>query len=470
LFGPISSLLQENGRDRMAASDNARVSVVEATGSLYSDRADELFEAISRDDYAFFLDGGCDHSGLGRYSIFGSRPTVVVRSVAGALEVKGGKGQSGGDPLKILDEHLAAKSVAYYGPLPFVGGAVGYIGYEPPQPGSGGNPSQTVPDLEFGLYDEAVVCDNLEGRVWLASCGGGAESLVERFRKRPAGAGEIGGKSKPDFKSDFTRGGYYAAVERVKEYIREGDVYQVNLSQRFEAEAAIDPWTLYRRLRKANPAPFSAYLGFGGVSILSSSPERFLRVRGRAVETRPIKGTRPRGRTAEEDGRLAAELLASRKDGAEHVMIVDLERNDLGKVCEYGSVKVTEFERLESYAAVHHMVSTVEGTLREGVGPLGCVRACFPGGSITGAPKVRAMEIIRELEPSRRGVYTGSIGYIGYSGAMDLNIAIRTVVAAGGKVSFSVGGGIVADSTPEEEYAETLDKARALFQSFGIMV
>jgi len=262
--------------------------------------------------------------------------------------------------------------------------------------------------------------------------------------------------------SNFTREAYLAAIRRAKEHIAAGDIYQVNLSQRLSAPLATTPFDLYRRLTRTNPAPFSAYFETPEAAIVSCSPERFLQVRGREVETRPIKGTRPRGETPAEDARLAAELLASEKDRAENVMIVDLERNDLGRVCEYGSVHAPELFAVESYATVHHLVSTVRGRLHPNANAVDCLRASFPGGSITGAPKVRSMEIIEELEPTRRGVYTGAIGYLCFSGDMDLNIVIRTLVVKDGVAHFQVGGGLVADSDPDAEYQETIDKAQAL--------
>jgi para-aminobenzoate synthetase component 1 len=257
-------------------------------------------------------------------------------------------------------------------------------------------------------------------------------------------------------------------VENVREYIRAGDIFQVNLSQRFEADLSIPPYELYQRLRKINPAPFASYLDFDGVSVVGASPERFLKVQGDWVETRPIKGTRPRGKSAAEDRALADELLASIKDRAENVMIVDLERNDLGRVCRYGTVRVTELAILETYPTVFHLTSTVKGRLCEDKDRIDLLKATFPGGSITGAPKVRAMEIIDELEPTRRSVYTGSIGYLSFSGEMDLNIVIRTFLVKGGRAYFQVGGGIVYDSEPEAEYVETLDKAKALIQALKL--
>jgi para-aminobenzoate synthetase component 1 len=268
-------------------------------------------------------------------------------------------------------------------------------------------------------------------------------------------------------KGNFTHQEYVKAVEKARQYIIAGDIFEVNLSQRFEAELSITPYDLYRRLRQINPAPFACYLGFDEVSVVSASPERFLRLRGDWVETRPIKGTRPRGRTPQEDDELANELLNSPKDRAENIMIVDLERNDLGRVCRYGTVKVTELTILEVFPTIFHLTSTVIGRLREGKNGIDLLRATFPGGSITGAPKVRAMEIIDELEPTRRSVYTGSIGYLGFNGDLDLNIAIRTFLVKERKAYFQVGGAVVYDSEPESEYQETLDKARALVDTLS---
>jgi len=244
--------------------------------------------------------------------------------------------------------------------------------------------------------------------------------------------------------------------------------FEVNLSQRFEAKLSITPYELYKRLRQINPAPFACYLGFDEVSVVSASPERFLRIRGDWVETRPIKGTRPRGKTPEKDEALAKELLGSAKDRAENIMIVDLERNDLGRVCRFGTVKVTELAILEVFPTVFHLTSTVVGRLREGKNGIDLLKASFPGGSITGAPKVRAMEIIDELEPTRRSVYTGNIGYLSFNGDLDLSIVIRTFLAKGRKAYFQVGGAVVYDSDPEVEYQETLDKARALVNAINM--
>jgi len=268
--------------------------------------------------------------------------------------------------------------------------------------------------------------------------------------------------------SNFTPEEYIKAVGKVREYIAAGDVFQVNLSQRFEANLTVPPYALYRRLRQVNPAPFASYLNFDGVTVVSASPERFLKLQGDLVETRPIKGTRPRGKDSVEDAALAQELLHSIKDRAENIMIVDLERNDLGRVCRYGSIKVTELAILETFPTVFHLTSTIVGRLRQDKSNIDLLKAAFPGGSITGAPKVRAMEIIDELEPTKRSIYTGSIGYLSFNGDIDLNIVIRTFLIKGDKAYFQVGGGIVYDSNPEAEYRETLDKAKALIQALQL--
>jgi para-aminobenzoate synthetase component 1 len=267
-------------------------------------------------------------------------------------------------------------------------------------------------------------------------------------------------------RSSFTHEAYVQAVARVRDYIVAGDIFQANLSQRFDAPILESPWTFYRRLRSHNAAPFAAFLDFPDLTVLSASPERFLRVDpGGRVETRPIKGTSPRGVGPEHDAALGLALSQSDKDRAENLMIVDLMRNDLSRVCAPGTVRVSELFALERYATVHHLVSTVVGDLAPGRDTFDLLRSTFPGGSITGAPKLRAMEIIAELEPSDRGVYCGSIGYWSLTGALDTSIAIRTAVVQGDRVYFNAGGGIVADSDPEREYRETLDKARGLIDA-----
>ena len=323
--------------------------------------------------------------------------------------------------------------------------------------------------------------DHLQGRAYIASTGFPEmeeDKRMRRARERIDGlkatiaetpCSEMALSSKKVLlRSNFTREQYIKAVAAAREYICAGDIFQVNLSQRFEADLPIFPYELYRRLRLINPAPFASYLNLDGVMVVGASPERFLRVEGDLVQTRPIKGTRPRGASVAEDEVMAKELLSSVKDRAENVMIVDLERNDLGRVCRYGTVRVRELCLLETYATVFHLTSTVEGRLRGGKNRIDLLKATFPGGSITGAPKVRAMEIIDELEPTKRSVYTGSIGYLSFSGEMDINIVIRTFLIKDGRAYFQVGGGIVYDSDPEAEYLETLDKGRALIEALNL--
>ena len=322
--------------------------------------------------------------------------------------------------------------------------------------------------MAVGIYDWAVVVDHEARRSWACGVGSSAplRPALGSSRLPPPSAGRCG--PRPPFRvldglrSNLSHAQYRAAIARIQHYLREGDCYQVNFAQRFSAPAEGDPWQAYQGLRQINPAPVRAYLDTPGCQVMCSSPERFLRVSGRDVETKPIKGTAPRGRDPIEDLMLADALRNSAKDRAENVMIVDLLRNDLGKVCAIGSVHVPRLFELERFARVHHLVSTVRGRLADGRTALDLLRACFPGGSITGAPKLRAMEIIEELEPHRRGVYCGAIGYVGFDGAMDTNIAIRTLVHSDGVTRLWAGGGIVADSDAESEYRESYHKAGAL--------
>jgi para-aminobenzoate synthetase component 1 len=389
---------------------------------------------------------------------------------------------------------------------PFQGGAAGYIGYDYgsllERLPAARYDDLAVPEVLLGIYDWVIAWDHRLGTAWVISTGmpeTGARrerrskerlamvrqrlgrkappashqpSAISHQRPGPAPSYPVIGVENAErigLRSTFTHRGYLDAVARVREYIIAGDIFQANLSQRFQATLSPSPFDLYRQLRRRNPAPFAAYLDFGELSVLSASPERFLLLdeNGRHVETRPIKGTRPRGLGPMHDAALGRALSESDKDRAENVMIVDLLRNDLSRVCRAGTVRVPELFALEQHPTVHHLVSTVVGELEPDADAVDLLQAAFPGGSITGAPKVRAMEIIAELEPTRRGVYCGSVGYLSTSGAMDTSIVIRTYVALGGQVYFQAGGGIVADSDPELEYRETLDKARALIDTLA---
>jgi para-aminobenzoate synthetase component 1 len=384
-------------------------------------------------------------------------------------------------------------------PIPFLSGLAGHIGYDfkdwleryPAR----ARREWPIPDLALGFHDVVWAWRRSTGEGWVVSTGlsepdprraeaAARERLDAQWRRVEAGAGEGGGTEggagaggsagariaprTHAVRSNFTRDSYCRIVETALEHIAAGDIYQVNLAQRFLVEDAPAPAAIYRSLREAAPAPFLAYLALDGAGVASSSPERFFRIRGRLIETWPIKGTRPRGRTPDEDAALREALRHSEKDRAENVMIVDLERNDLGRVCEIGSVTVPSLCEITSHSNVHHFESRVEGTLREDAGPADVLRALFPGGSITGTPKIRSVQIIDALEPVRRGVYTGAIGYWDARGDCDWNIAIRTIVAREGQASFHAGGGIVADSTPEAEYEETLVKASGMMRALGV--
>ena len=445
----------------------------------------DLFQLLADEPHSFFLDSGMDAPRLGRYSFVGSQPFLIFRSKGTNLQIYWGDRieQRSGNPFGALREILNRfQSQPLPGNLPFIGG-VGYLGYplrcfieELP---ATAHDDLKLPDCYFAFYDVIVAFDHLSNQVYLCQSDAGDsytnrhQQQVEKLRSilqsenHPSHLHSEAFKfhaphfTKSPIRSNFSKTDYLSTVQRAKAYIASGDIYQVNLSQRLSTLIDLPPPELYARLRQLSPVPYSAYLHCGDFHILSASPERFLHFSpsSRTVETRPIKGTRPRGLTPELDRKLAIELLHSEKDLAELLMIVDLERNDLGRVCEIASIHVPERVALESYSNIHHLVATVRGTLRRDADRIDLLKSCFPGGSITGAPKIRAMELIDELEPTDRGVYTGAIGYFGFDGTMDLNIAIRTCILKEGRAYFHVGGGIVADSEPEAEYQETLDKA-----------
>ncbi len=437
-------------------------------------RADSaaLFEAVADRPWAVFLDSGLHHPGQARYDIIAAEPYVRLVTRGALTEVHAERTElSRADPFELLRQHVAMDANCS-GELPFSGGAIGYFGYDLTRRierlPARARDAERIPDMVIGIYDWAVVVDHSERRAWLAGQGRDPDTdlkwnaLVRLFTDTPPERRRAPFRVTSPVTSNLTPQHYGRAFDRVLDYISAGDCYQVNLAQRFSAEASGDPWLAYQRLRLINPAPYSAFLSTPYAQILSASPERFLRVEMRQVETKPIKGTRPRAGHPRLDAELIAELVASEKDRAENLMIVDLLRNDLSKNCELGSVKVPKLFEVESFATVHHLVSTVTGKLAPGRDAIDLLRGAFPGGSITGAPKVRAMQIIEEIEPHRRGVYCGAIGYVGYDGNMDTNIAIRTLVHSHGTVRFWAGGGIVADSQREAEYQETFDKAAAL--------
>ncbi len=433
--------------------------------------------------WSMLLDSAQQDGGQGRYSYICVNPyrTLMVRG--GQLFVDDLAVQN--EPFAQLENMLGRNRLPMLPGLPsFQGGAAGYIGYEMgrflepvPVPGTD---DMHLPDMALGFYDQIIAFDGLERRAWIVTQDvGGRDQRVRlerlhvtliaaRAAPLPAIAGRFDiGK----WKANFSQSEYAHAVVKVIDFILDGDIFQANIAQRFTLNLGpqFDRYGFYRRLREVNPAPFSAFMEMGAFAIASSSPERFLKIENGKVEARPIKGTRPRGTNSVQDAALARALTESEKDRAENVMIVDLLRNDLSRVCQDGSVDVPALCSLESFSSVHHLVSTVTGVLRPGLGPVDVLRAAFPGGSITGAPKIRAMQIIAQLEPHIRGPYCGCLGYIGFDGGMDMNIAIRTIAMNAHQAVFHAGGGIVADSAPMDEYAESLDKARALFTAFGIV-
>ena len=454
------------------------------------------------------LDSAADPEHIGRHTFLTADPPTAVRS-KGLLTQQLVNGQwirVAADPLAHIAALLASHAAEPLVELPpFQGGAAGYVGYDwgmmLERVPRARYDDLLVPDVQLALYDWVIAWDHPAGRAWVISTGipeqgtarsqradrrlqfvkerltvrrldgwtvsDGTSSRLTAYPSNRLSAPSYPVPDMPGVRSNFTRQGYLDAVARVIEYVYAGDIFQANLSQRLEAPLIGTPLDLYRRLRRRNPAPFCAYLDFGDLVVASSSPERFLRAEpGGLVETRPIKGTRPRGVSPEHDAALAHALAESDKDRAENVMIVDLLRNDLSRVCRAGTVRVPELFAVEHYATVHHLVSTVVGELAPEHHPTDLVRAAFPGGSITGAPKVRAMQIIAELEPTQRAVYCGSIGYFSLTGALDTSIVIRTCLVLGTQVYAQVGGGIVADSDPESEYGETLDKARGVVAAF----
>ena len=477
---------------------------------------EEVFSLFSRRPGCFYLDSALATHELSRFSYIGSDPFYAIKSRGRVMDVIEGKTvrHIKGDPLQALQEALTRFQIPVGSPLvPFIGGAVGYMSYElgrltmdiplaaPDDLG--------LPEMNFNFYRRLLAYEH-ESKRWYAAAadfsgGRGAAvrkrlgteieklaALAEDSEKEAPGAWQAPRDSAPadenispddDLKpireyavdvegglsvtSSFSKEQYLAGVRRIREHIAAGDIYQANLTQRLKASLPSRPVDLFLALRRVNPGPYGCYLDLGDCILAGQSPELLLSIRGRHIETRPIKGTRPRGANPEEDARLARELENSTKDKAELIMIADLERNDLGRICRPGTVEVKDVTRLETFPMVHHLVSLITGELAPGRGIAEVIRAVFPGGSITGAPKHRAMEILDELEPVARGPYTGAIGLFGMDGTVDLNVAIRTFLIRGAEVYFGVGGGIVADSDPEAEYAESLTKARGLLEALA---
>jgi anthranilate synthase component 1 len=442
-------------------------------------------------DYAFLLESveGGEH--VGRYSFLGKDPFLILRGRDGkAVTEKAGVTTATETPFidALRDLMNRFRSPAVPGLPRFTGGAVGYLGYdtaawfEPTVAREDGH-RDAHDDAGFMVFDTVLAFDHVQHRILLianARISGDEDrrslyqfacakiEFLERELERALSLKRAADVPKPQLSSNFSQEAFEAIVRKGKEHIAAGDIYQVVLSQRFEAEVGVDAFTVYRALRHVNPSPYMFFIRMGGRSIVGSSPEMLVRVEGRQAVTHPIAGTRPRGKSEAEDLQLAEELKRNEKERAEHVMLVDLGRNDIGRVCDYGTVRVPTFMALERYSHVMHLVSVVEGRLSEDRDRLDALVSCFPAGTVSGAPKVRAMQIINDLEPSRRGIYAGAVGYLDFAGNLDFCIAIRTIVLQDGKAYIQTGAGIVADSDPASEYEETRDKARAMIRALEL--
>ena len=464
-------------------------------------------------DYAFLFESVEGGEQVARYSFLGKDPFLVLRSRGGKTVIdRSGVTTESDEPfVPVMRKLMAEFRAPFVQGLPrFTGGAVGFMGYdasvmfepslsaawqaapwaEPENPGTPEpeNPGTPEPenrddDAGFMLFDTVLAFDHVKHRILIiANARVTADEdlsalyqfacakiqFLERELERGLSHTTPAGRAVPDVTSNVTRETFEAGVRTIKEHIAAGDIYQAVLSQRFETKVESEPLTVYRALRHVNPSPYMYFIRMGKFAIVGSSPEMLVRVEGQDVETHPIAGTRPRGRNEEEDQRLADELKRNEKERAEHVMLVDLGRNDLGRVCEYGSVKVPQYMGLERYSHVMHLVSTVEGKLADDRDHLDALVSCFPAGTVSGAPKIRAMQILAELEPTRRDLYAGAVGYVDFAGNLDFCIAIRTITLRDGVARVQAGAGIVADSNPAAEYDETCDKARALLQAIAM--
>jgi len=453
------------------------------------------YERVARGPYSFLLESAKEKDHRSQYSFLGTEPYLVIKTKGSRVEIscEGRTTVGTPSPLSNVEDILNETSTPRREGLPpFVGGAVGLFSYDLVRlferlPRIGID-DLDCPDLHLMFVDTLIAFDHVADTVQIiytpprnhilntdrATLYAIGVEKIKRIEERLRGGipivspdRDLGRNEPPE--SNLTKSQYLERVRRCKEYIAAGDIYQANLSQRFSVPFRQSAWSLYRVLREINPAPFAGFLQLGELQLVSASPERLIRLRNGMLETRPIAGTRPKGNNPREEQGMRAELLASEKERAEHLMLVDLERNDLGKVCRYGSVRVDEFMATEAYSHVIHIVSNIRGEISPGNNPLDVIRAVFPGGTITGVPKIRCMEIIEELEPAVRGPYTGSFGYISSSGEMDLNLIIRTFIIKNQRAYVQVGGGIVADSEPEQEYNETLIKAEALLLALSKM-
>jgi anthranilate synthase component 1 len=459
------------------------------------------FCKIQEGEWSFLFESVVGGERLGRYSFIGSNPNRQLLSWGGQVEIRAGAvtlHQRVNDPLACFAEQMQPYRAAHGPGLPrFCGGAVGFAGYDivrhyeplhhpPPD-------DRQIPDLCFGWFDRMVIFDHIKKTIlvvayaYLSSVStlreayeqakGRVDEWVEKLQRRAVDLPIVDVAlptdrqlfvDQPRWQSNFSRAAFESAVARCLEYIRAGDIFQVVLSQRFQTETRANSFAIYRALRVINPSPFMFYLRCGPVTLIGSSPEILARVENGLVTVRPLAGTRPRGATEEEDRQLAVELLSNPKERAEHIMLVDLGRNDVGRVAEFGSVQLNDLMTIERYSHVMHLSSTVRGRLKAGYSALDALRVCLPAGTLSGAPKVRAMQIIDELEPCRRGPYGGAVGYLDFTGNMDTCIALRTIVMLGQTAYLQAGAGIVADSVPSEEYLETVHKAQGLVRALQI--
>jgi anthranilate synthase component 1 len=448
-------------------------------------------------DYAFLFESVEGGERVARYSFLGKDPFLVLKARGGKTVIdRSGVTSESDEPFVRTLRRLMAEFRSPYVPgLPrFTGGAVGVIGYDASplfesvlqqawSDAAWSREPAVEDDAGFMLFDTVLAFDHVKHRILIIAnaritADEDLEALyqfacakiqfLERELERGLSQPERVDRQPPDVRSNLSKDTFEAGVRQIKEHIAAGDIYQAVLSQRFEADVTADPFTVYRALRHVNPSPYMYFMRMGALAIVGSSPEMLVRVEGRHVETHPIAGTRPRGVTDDDDVRLAEELRRNEKERAEHVMLVDLGRNDLGRVCEFGSVRVPQYMALERYSHVMHLVSTVDGRLSDDRDHLDALVACFPAGTVSGAPKIRAMQILASLEPTRRDVYAGAVGYVDFAGNLDFCIAIRTITIRNGRACIQAGAGIVADSNPAAEYEETRDKARALLQALGM--
>lgn len=446
------------------------------------------FMKIDDGGEAFLLESVEGGEKWGRYSLLGTAPRISVRIKENLVEISEGNNKrfEQGDPMAVIRKMMSSFHCASVKGLPrFFGGAIGYISYDMVRqieylPDEAPKDIDTY-DAVFIFTGNVLVFDNVEQKIKVVcnafipegsdpeevykAAVASIDSLVKKLRETQIPVRDHTPQAAPEIRSNFSKGEFIKAVEKVKEYISEGDVIQTVISQRFETDLTVDPFEIYRALRVTNPSPYMFFLRLNDVTLVGSSPEILVQVDGKDITVKPIAGTRKRGRNAAEDLELEKDLLADPKEIAEHIMLVDLGRNDVGRVAEAGSVKVEGLMTVERYSHVMHIVSNVKGRLKHGLGPFDALKSCFPAGTLTGAPKIRAMEIIEDLEPCKRGIYGGAVGYLGYDGKMDMCIAIRTMVIKGSRIFIQAGAGIVADSVPEKEYEETENKAKGVLKA-----